>query len=703
MTPESSLHVLRVGGGIHVGIKVRAGILAVFSALLVPTGALAELRFLEILKREAVAGGLAFGAAGPYEKITAIGHYALDPGASRNEVIHDLALAPRDGTGLVEFEADVIILAPRDPARGNGSIFYDVANRGTQPAIFNFLDCPSLQDPCFPGNGFLFRRGYAVVWSGWEAEVVPGEGRVILRAPMPMERGKPIRGIVRYEAVPDALADSWPLAHRPNLGSYPPSAKSGAQAKLTWRLREEGERIPIPRNKWRIVREPLDRSGLGLPGQLPVLRLELAGGLKPGAIYEWIGEVEGPVVQGVGFAAVRDLVSFLRRNASDNNPLAVRGKPAVDRAYAFGMSQSGRFLREFLRLGMNADELGRKVFEGMIIHVAGGGLGYFNERFAQPTRNTVQHEEHLFPGDRYPFTYGDGVEDPFSGKREGLLHVLQAEDPRLVPLIFHTQTAAEYWSRSGSLVTTDPLGTRDVELPPTVRVYAFEAQHWVPVGRTFRYGTENLLNSADYHPFLRALLDDLDAWVKHGAPPPPSIYPRIADGNLVNVDAARRAFPPIPGVRFPEVIQRPPALDYGPEFESRGIITLEPPRRRGDYVVLVPKPGPDGTERGLLDPPEVAVPLATFTGWNLRNREIGAEGMLRALVGSTIPFARTRAQREASKDPRASVEERYASFAAYRDAFNAACAALVQRRLLLPEDVERLQTKGNEARPLFGR
>ena len=156
-------------------------------------------------------------------------------------------------------------------------------------------------------------------------------------------------------------------------------------------------------------------------------------------------------------------------------------------------------------------------------------------------------------------------------------------------------------------------------------------------------------------------------------------------------------------MRFPQVIQRPSALDYGPEFDSHGIITVEPPRRRGDYVVLAPKPGPDGTERGLLEPPEVAVPLATFTGWNLRSREIGAEGMLRALVGSTIPFARTKAQREASGDPRPSIEERYASFAAYRNAFDAACAALVQRRLLLPEELERVQAQRDEARPLFGR
>src|SRR5207237_4830360 len=132
-------------------------------------------------------------------------------------------------------------------------------------------------------------------------------------------------------------------------------------------------------------------------------------------------------------------------------------------------------------------------------------------------------------------------------------------------------------------------------------------------------------------------------------------------------------FPALPGVRYPEVIQRPSALDYGPDFLTKGVITVDPPRVVGQYVVKVPRGGADGNDLGTLLPPEVAVPLATYTGWNLRRRDVGAEGMLLSLAGSYIPFPRTRADREATGDPRPSVEERYGSFDQYRQQFAAMC------------------------------
>jgi hypothetical protein len=466
-------------------------------------------------------------------------------------------------------------------------------------------------------------------------------------------------------------------------------------------MRETDERVPIPREQWSLERLVVPKVEKGAAGTLGQVRLKVAGGLRPGYLYELVCEAEGPIVQGLGYAAVRDLISFLRFDNGKQNPLRADGKPVIRRAHGFGVSQSGRFLRNFLHLGFNVDEADRKVFDGLIPHVAGGGLGFFNHRFAQPTRHNAQHEEHLYPTDRFPFTYGDST-DPFLKRTDGILRRLATEDPKLLPKVMHTQSAAEYWHRSGSLVHTDPLGKEDVELPANVRLYAFGGtQHGPASDPPGRGIADNLLNPGDYRPFLRALLEALDAWVKDGTEPPPSVYPRIDKGTLVDWKQKATGFPSIPGVRYPEVIQCPSALDRGPEFDTKGILSVEPPRKLGDYVVRVPKSGPDGNDLGTLLPPEVAVPLATYTGWNLRRRDVGAEAMLVSLAGSYIPFPRTKADRKATGDPRESIEERYGSFEEYRKRFAAVCDDLIKRRYLLKEDAERLLTGREKMRELF--
>jgi hypothetical protein len=665
----------------------------------------AELRELTIIRREPFAEGKAFGETGPYDKITAVARFAIDPAHPRNNLIADLSLAPRNADGKVEFESDVVILAPKDPAKGNGAIFYDVNNRGNKLALRMYNAAPGgneLKDAAAAGDGFLFRRGYTVVWSGWIGELLPGGGRLLLRAPIATEGGKPIRGVVRYEMVADAPAETQPLSRRDGHGSYPPTKRGEERGILTWRMRESDPRVLIPWGQWSLERVPIPTVKEGVAGTLGQVRLRVAGGLRPGYIYELVCEAEGPIVQGVGYAAVRDLISFLRYDASPRNPLRTAGgKPAITRAHGFGVSQSGRFLRNYLYLGFNADEANRKVFDGLMPHVAGGGLGFFNHRFAQPTRHNGQHEEHLYPGDYFPFTYGDST-DPFTKQTDGILRRTAAENPKLLPKVMHTQSAAEYWHRSGSLVHTQPLGARDVEIPETVRVYAFGGTQHGPAADPPGRGTaDNLLNPGDYRPFLRALLDALDGWTRDGTAPPPSVYPRIDRGTLVPWSQIHTEFPAIPGVRYPEVIQQPPALDRGPEFATRGIITVEPPKVRGHYAVLVPKSGPDGNDLGTLLPPEVAVPLATYTGWNLRRRDAGAEGMLASLVGSYIPFPKTKAERAAAGDPRQSIEERYGGFAAYQKQFAAACDGLRERRYLLKEDADRLVKERDKLRGLF--
>ncbi|MFO0844518.1 MAG: alpha/beta hydrolase domain-containing protein [Gemmataceae bacterium] len=549
----------------------------------------AELVSLEWHTREPFLGGASFGDVGPYEKLVGIARFSVDPAHPRNRPIVDLDGASRNKDGKVEFASDVYLLRPKDPSKRNGALLYDVNNRGNKLALGMFNGASGGNEPKDAGNGFLFRRGWSVLWSGWIAEVLPGDGRLLLQAPVV----EGVKGVVRYETVTDRPAKSLPLSRREGHGSHSPTAEGEKAGVLTWRMRETDPRVVIPRPQWSLERQPMPKSGRGVPGTLPPIRLQVTGGFRPGYLYELVCEASGPVVQGLGFAAVRDLVSHLK--------YAEKG---LQRAHGFGVSQSGRFLRHFVHEGFNADERGRRVFDGLMPHVAGGGLGFFNHRFAQPTRHNGQHEEHLYPADVFPFTYGDS-DDEFEqpdgvlrrrGATDGILRRVAREDPKLLPKVMHTQSAAEYWHRSGSLVHTDTLGTADAVIPPTVRVYAFGGTQHGPASFPPTRGiADNLANPGDYRPFLRALLEALDAWARDGIEPPASVYPRIDNGTLVDWKQKATGFPSLPGVRYPEVIQQPSALDLGPDFAAKRVITIEPPRVLGHYRVLVPNVTPTAT------------------------------------------------------------------------------------------------------------
>jgi hypothetical protein len=333
-------------------------------------------------------------------------------------------------------------------------------------------------------------------------------------------------------------------------------------------------------------------------------------------------------------------------------------------------------------------------------HVAGGGLGSFNHRFAQPTRHVSQHDHHDYPADRFPFAY-EVQRDPLSGREDGILR--RSLETDTAPLVMHTQSAAEYWTRSGSLPHTDPLGTRDAEPPENVRFYTFGGTQHGPSAWPPTHGDgQNQQNPGDYRPLLRALLLALDRWASEGTSPPPSAYPRIADGTRVAWDRKSTGFPEIPGVRYPDVIQVPSLLDFGPRWQSERIMDRQPPRPLGDYRVLAARCGPDGNELGCLLPPEVSVPVATYTGWNLRRREAGAENDLVSLMGSYIPFPVTRAAREKAGDPREALQERYGTLDRYLEQLRAACREMQSAGYLLPEDIDRIvEMQQERVTPLF--
>ncbi len=664
----------------------------------------AELVRFEITERVPFADGYSFGEVGPYEKIVGRAYFALDPNLRQNEAVVDLKLAPRNAAGKVEFWSDVFILAPADSTKGNGALLYDVNNRGNKLALgmFNYGGHNNPTTKEHAGDGFLMRHGFTVVWSGWDGELVPGGDRLRLTAP-PVRSGEtPITGTVRCEFI-GSKGMTRSVVNWANHGSYRPTAKGIETATLTLRERPAAARVVIPRDQWTVHVTDVSSDS---PTQLPNVEVEMPGGMKPGYIYELIYEASNPLVMGVCFTSVRDLIAAIKHGTGAGNPLFSASRiPSVSRsggrkspessgvsplfhAHGFGVSQSGRFLREFLHAGFNEDELGRKVFDGLIPHVAGGGLGSFNHRFAQPTRHSNQHDHHDYPPDRFPFAYETQL-DPLSGREDGILQRSLAT--KTAPRVMHTQSAAEYWTRSGSLVHTDPLGTRDAAPPEEVRFYTFGGTQHGPSGFPPSGGNgQNLTNPGDYKPFLRSLLLALDTWTRDGTEPPPSVVPRIADGTLVDWRHAGTGFPNIPGVTYPETIQQPSLLDFGSRWETERIIDFQPPRLRGDYRVLAPRCGADGNELGCLLPVEVAVPVATYTGWNLRKADVGAEGQLVSLTGSYIPFAVTKADREKTGDPRPSVQERYGSLDEYTHQLTAAADTLKASGYLLDEDHVRL-------------
>ena len=666
-----------------------ASMVFLLAGCLVPT-AHAEVVGWKVIKSEPYAGGKPIGDVGPCERISGQIGFAIDPSNAANRQIVDLSLVPKNAEGKVEFAADFVMIVPVDRSKLNGALFYEVNNRGNPTA-------PRLIDG--DADDFLLRQGFVFLWTGWIAEVQPGGGRVTMTAPVPLENGSSLRGIVRNEFIVDKPAVKASISHRANQGSYRPSAAGEKSAKLTMREREADERQPVARDEWKFIITDVEADGQR--GQLPLVEIEIAGGLKSGWIYEVVYEAEGSLVQGVGLAGIRDAVSFLKYDRTDKNPLlSSGGKPLMNRAIGFGTSQSGRCLRHFLWEGFNVDERGRQVFDGVIPHVAGGGLGSFNHRFASPTRTNGQHEEHTFPADYFPFTYGE-EKDPLTGKTEGIL--TQARRKRTVPKVMHTQSSSEYWHRAGSLVHTDPLATRDAEIPPEVRIYTFGGtQHGSGNGIPAPAGNGQVANTpGDYKPLLRALVVAMDQWIKDGKEPPRSVYPRLSDKMLLGWQQKESGWPAVPAVKYPAVIHEPGQLFRGPDWLAKRIAAIEPPECKSHYVVKVPAFGPDGNELGSLLHPAVAVPIGSYTGWNLRSEAIGAPGELLSLAGGYIPFAKTAVDRKASGDPRPALLERYNDFADYRAQYHAAAEKLVAERYLLPEDLPRAMALCEKFRAAF--
>lgn len=696
------------------------------SSLLIAGAADAKITRIEITRTEAAFDGKSFGPVGGYERLVGKAYGALDPKQAENSLIQDIALAPRNAKGLVEYVADIEILRPKDAAKGNGVQLVEVVNRGNKLALRNFHtgmpgDAADLNALKSSGDGFLLNQGFTVVWFGWQADLVAGNSRVRLQAPIAKNAdGSSVTGILRSEIVVNAPTRSLPLSagfftgltHTP----YPTVStnnaaplQAGFLPTLTVRGKENAPRTPIPNSEWSFARCP---EGEATPSDVSIC---LPAGFQPGKLYELIYQAKDPIVLGVGFAALRDVGSFFkferRDDAGNANPIYRAGAKSI----TLGSSQSGRFIRSFLHMGFNRDEKGRVTYDGAKPHI-GGGLMPINVRFGHPGRAWGDQIDHLYPAYDFPFHYTQQF-DPLTGRRQGILDRCGANGT--CPKIFHVATSLEIWEARQSLGLTDPLGKRDVADPRNVRSYILAStQHsapGLPLPKEPPFGMCVQQSNPNPHTWaMRALLLELAAWVKDGKEPPASVTPKIADGTLVAPNQVR--IPEIPATNY-DGVPRPAlrylanhnplqVLDFGPDYragDSSGVVTIEPPRAGVmSYGIRVPQADADGADLGGIRSVYQQAPIGSYMAWNVGRKDRFEDGFC-LFQGAFMPFAKTKAERMAVGDPRPSIEERYPTKETYVAAVRKATENLVAQRTLLPADaaflIQQAENDGVRAAP----
>jgi hypothetical protein len=623
-------------------------------AALAATAAHAEVTRVDIRARADVLGGRAFGTAGAYETLSGTIYFAVDPANPHNRVIVDVDKAPRNAQGRVEFSSDLYIIKPKDPAKGNGVVFFDVVNRGNKGLLGVFSRAGRSADPKTEadfGDAYLLKQGYTLVMVGWQFDIAPGKGLVGFSAPIATENGAPIRGWVRMPFISDKAVPSVAYGAGYNTATYVPLDPGNPAYRLTVR---EGAFAPlrlIPRDQWEFARV---EGGAAVPDTGSV---RLKDGFKPGFMYELAYETQNPPVAGLGMAAIRDAASAFKYGSNQ----VASGRLA----YMYGASQTGRLIRQMIHQGFTIDEAGRKAFDAAFIQTGAVGFGSFNERFAQP------NELGPFTQTKFPFLYKTTV-DPVTGREDGLGKLIPAG---LEPKLFLVDSSSEYWDRGrvAAMRHSAMDGSADLEDAPNVRAYQLAgtkhgAGSWPPADNGGQYRE----NANDYRWAQRGLLAALDAWARQGTEPPPSRHPRLRDYTLVAHREFR--FTPIPGVQVPTFVP--------------GGYRADVPAPYSAMPFLVPQVDADGNEVGGIRLPIVSVPLATLTGWQFRSAAIGLPHTLIAMAGAYIPFPRTKGDRERLKDPRPSIEERYGTKADYLRRVREAASKLAGERLLLRDDIE---------------
>jgi hypothetical protein len=643
----------------------------------------ARVTHVETTSRRDVLGGKPFGDAGAYERITGRIYFSLPVANPHNLRIVDLGNAVNLKNGEVEFFSDLIAVRPKDARKGNGSLLLEIPNRG-RGRILALVDGGDLDLASDAGDAWLLRNGFTIVSLGWQWDA-DGPDALRFFAPVAKQNGETITGLLRGDLMPSKVMPEIPLGHLilGNIGGieYPVAAADDPRNVLTVRDSRDSPRTVIPRAEWRFAHTV---DGKLIPSDRYI---HLNVGFQPGKIYEYVYVVADPVVAGGGFAAIRDFASYAKHAPDAITPAA--------RVYGEGISQNGRFLRDFLYQGFNADEDGRIALDGVLAHVAGAGRGSFNYRFAQPSRDAQPTSSVFFPTDIFPFT-DQPEKDPMTGETAGLLDRAAAD--KVVPRIFFSNTSYEYWGRAAALIHVSADGKHDAPIADNVRIYHLTGLQHFSGPFPPEKGKGDLLGQEPQSPlpvkyFWRAMIANMDAWVRGNVPPPASSYPKIADGTLVPL--RDYAWPAIPGVYHPQEANAAYRLDFGPNWTA-GVLSIQPPKVGRAFPVLVPQIEADGNERDGVRLPEITVPLATYTGWNLRDASIGAPDQRVSFEGSYVPFPKTAAERQQSGDPRKSIAERYSDREDYMARYKNAVDDLVKQRWILPEDRDPLLHRGEQ-------
>ena len=646
-----------------------------------------SVKYIEISCQKPFAKGMSFGPVGPYEYIVGKVHFEIDPNHPKNLAVTDIGLAPTNRNGHVEFSSDFAVLRPQDPNNGRGSVLLDVVNRGRKTVLKSFnsvADSDDISAPLNAGNGFLMSHGYTVVFCGWQSDVPASEHLLGLDGPEAYKGGRKLTGNVLNQYQSNEMVSMFPLADREH-DTLDAVDIYQEHAQMTVRMHPNDPPIKIPREGWDLIN--LDDEEEGGPPNKVIIH----DGFEPGKIYQLVYTAEGSRVVGLGFIAVRDLSSFLKyARGEDGNFL----EGSVERVHAFGSSQTGRFLRQYIGTGINIDEQGRQAVDGIIAHVGGGMRGEFNLRFGQPSKDVCYIIPELFPFTSLPQT------DPLTGKTMGLLDTVRGQG--MVPKIMFTNSSAEYWRGDAALIHTDLEDLGDAVEEPNVRIYHFAGtQHGTgsfPPNSVRADGVKGNLpfNAVDYTPLLRAALSNLDNWIRDGSAPPESKHPNFSECSAVDSLSLLTRFKEVPGVRVPSKVLNAMMLDYGSDL-TKGRTTKLPPVEGKTYPALVSDVDETLNEISGIRLPDIAVPVSTNTGWNPRHEDIGNKelfiGITGGLAGWSLPLPVTEKDKIKFEDPRPSIQSLYPTKGDYMERVVCEIDRLIEEKYVLPEDKEMIKNQ----------
>jgi hypothetical protein len=630
-----------------------------------------------ITKTEPAFGGISFPNVGPYEFLVGTAYGELDPKDPMNAGIVDLQSAPVNSRGHVEYNLDITFLRPVDLSKANGRLIYDIVNRGHEKVLsdMNLSEFSSIgpDQVTDPASGLLMKAGYTIAWSGWEAEdshETARPGLLKSRFPIAMKDGKPLTAMSREEIsnVPAGPTITGYLTYA--AATMDPSA-----ATLTVREHEEDPRKPVPASSWSYT----DKKHI---------KITPVPGYDREALYEFIYPATDAVIEGIAFATIRDFVLFARYAEKDSmgTPNPIHPATPYKAVLGVGVSESGRLLRDMIYQDFNIDSSGRIVFDGAFVSVAGSRKTNVNTEFSQPGRFSRQHEDHLYPGDQFPFTYTT-THDPITGKTDGIL--VKCTKSHSCPKIMQLDTNTDVWQGRVSLLFTDPSG-KGISMPDNVRMYVptgvpHESKDLPQnnLGTAERGICKEIKNPLKYRLYGRALFLAMDKWVTEGVAPPPSRYPNLKDHTLIPLEQAEKLWPTIPDSPWSPKLNKLFLMDY----------SKQPPVASGpQYPVYVTMTNADGNPIGGIVPAEITVPIGTYSGRNFRAEGYG-EGDLCSLDGSFMPFPATKKERLAKHDSRLSLEERYASEAEFQAKLKKATDDLVKQGYLLQEDATEIAAK----------